>query len=249
VLTSLPRPLLRYSESMSCQRSSTVQYLHRTVKDFVEKPDIWKELVAVTASPFDPYVSLCKAYLLELKAYDLSVSPPGDLWSLISRALAYASKAIQNSHAVLIPHLDAINKVATTFSKHPKCISERVFPKMPPDHAMLIPLALHLDLYFWVEELVRRGHPLVPSRSLRSYMSTCSVDLPEWLGISPDNSRSIQLLRERGASNHLKRKPTTVSRTWEPQKKRKYAQGMKCQVRGHTTEELERLQNQLFAKR
>ncbi|KAF2470927.1 uncharacterized protein BDR25DRAFT_152265, partial [Lindgomyces ingoldianus] len=44
---------------------SSVQYLHRTVKDFVERPDIRKKLLAETTS-FDPNIALCKAAIIEM---------------------------------------------------------------------------------------------------------------------------------------------------------------------------------------
>ena len=47
--------------------SPGVQYLHRTVKDFLESPKIWSWLQAVAEIGFDTRLTLCKACLLQLK--------------------------------------------------------------------------------------------------------------------------------------------------------------------------------------
>ena len=48
-----------------------VQYLHRTVKDFLEQPEIWDRIVAATGAKFHPYTALYASYLLQLKSLDL----------------------------------------------------------------------------------------------------------------------------------------------------------------------------------
>ena len=44
-----------------------VEYLHRTVKDFLDQPDIWTELVSATDADFHPCLALARSYLLQLK--------------------------------------------------------------------------------------------------------------------------------------------------------------------------------------
>ena len=46
------------------------QYLHRTVKDFLEQPEIWDRIVAATGAKFHPYTALYASYLLQLKSLD-----------------------------------------------------------------------------------------------------------------------------------------------------------------------------------
>ncbi|OCL11351.1 hypothetical protein AOQ84DRAFT_229496 [Glonium stellatum] len=49
----------------------TVQYLHRTVKDFFAKEDVWAQVIASTAkTPFNANLSLCRAYILLFKTLD-----------------------------------------------------------------------------------------------------------------------------------------------------------------------------------
>ena len=46
---------------------STVQYLHRTVKDFLEDPKVWARLTASSKGMFDPYMALCRSHVSQLK--------------------------------------------------------------------------------------------------------------------------------------------------------------------------------------
>ena len=51
-----------------------VQYLHRTVKDFLEQPHIWSQLLAATPPPFNPEASLYASYLQRIKTFDTGAS-------------------------------------------------------------------------------------------------------------------------------------------------------------------------------
>jgi hypothetical protein len=56
-----------------------VEYLHRTLKDYIEQPRIWIEIRS-SAPSFDPHVSLFKAYALQMKSLDYRIdkSSEGD---------------------------------------------------------------------------------------------------------------------------------------------------------------------------
>lgn len=51
-----------------------VQYLHRSVRDYIQSPEIWSWLVSVIQQPFDPYLVLLKSHLLHMKNF-----PPNSL--------------------------------------------------------------------------------------------------------------------------------------------------------------------------
>jgi hypothetical protein len=51
-----------------------VQYLHRTIADYVESPQVWQRLLSYTAgSNFEPSESPLKSLILELKKSQLSI--------------------------------------------------------------------------------------------------------------------------------------------------------------------------------
>jgi hypothetical protein len=58
--------------------TAKVQYLHRTVEDFLSKPDIWEYILSGLPPPFDPNVSLFSAILLEIKT--LSIIEVDRIW-------------------------------------------------------------------------------------------------------------------------------------------------------------------------
>ncbi|KAE9375911.1 hypothetical protein N431DRAFT_481115 [Stipitochalara longipes BDJ] len=55
--------------------SPKVQYLHRTVRDYLEKPEVWNKMVAHTSrTDFDPYTALLGSYIVQLKLQGASDS-------------------------------------------------------------------------------------------------------------------------------------------------------------------------------
>ncbi|KAL6711537.1 hypothetical protein ACN47E_004471 [Coniothyrium glycines] len=50
----------------------TVQYLHRTLKDYLEQPNVWAEMCSA-APAFDPHLPLFRAYTLQLKSLDYCI--------------------------------------------------------------------------------------------------------------------------------------------------------------------------------
>ena len=43
--------------------NADVEYLHRTVKDFLEQPDVWQQIVAATDANFQPHLALARSYV------------------------------------------------------------------------------------------------------------------------------------------------------------------------------------------
>jgi hypothetical protein len=106
---------------------TTVQYLHRTVYEFIERDDIFSELQQATTETFNANVRLCKAYIMMLKM----ASPgefsrenltrdnelPGEnLTRNAATAMEYAFRAdLDCSGCQEIP-LDEVDKVASELS-------------------------------------------------------------------------------------------------------------------------------------
>ncbi|KAF2113334.1 hypothetical protein BDV96DRAFT_578838 [Lophiotrema nucula] len=91
----------------------TVQYMHRTVKDFLEKPTIWKSFNAVIAArSFDPFAALSRASLIQLMTMDLDTSTPKFFWGMVGDVLYYAALSEIESGKPLISELDELDKAA-----------------------------------------------------------------------------------------------------------------------------------------
>lgn len=101
---------------------STVEYLHRTVKDFLERKDIWTLISSSTASDFSPNSSLCRSYLLQIKT--LSVKSTA-LWDKIAWCPEYASRMAEEDRELHVQLLDALDQAVTslTTSKDPSGVS------------------------------------------------------------------------------------------------------------------------------
>jgi hypothetical protein len=67
-----------------------IQYLHRTVRDYLEQPEIWATIVASNSKiDFDPYICLLQASVLQLKAASSSIH----VWHVALTAFEAASHA------------------------------------------------------------------------------------------------------------------------------------------------------------
>jgi hypothetical protein len=110
---------IRSSRNSAPYSWGRVQYLHRTVKDFLEKRDVREMILSHTRqTDFDPYISLVRSQLLQLKSAPGLPMTPEKLSThdkimvgLSETAMKYAGsiKAIAN-HITL---LDELNKTIT----------------------------------------------------------------------------------------------------------------------------------------
>lgn len=94
------------------QKSSKVQYLHRTVKDFVESRAVWTEL---TKAPFDPHVSFCKAYALHSKFFETAAGNARDRRLHMAQAIKHAQQASMTSNQSLLMILERLGAVVDHF--------------------------------------------------------------------------------------------------------------------------------------
>lgn len=88
--------------STPCQRAEqTVQYLHRTVKDFIQNEKIMKYLGSALKSPFDPHLSLCIAYCAYIKALPSSAAPAAQISLCLRHAARVTSRVEEDMVRVL----------------------------------------------------------------------------------------------------------------------------------------------------
>jgi hypothetical protein len=90
-----------------------VQYLHRTVKDYLEQPEIWKTITAHTdGSGFNPNILLLRSCLRQLKATELKEAViPNATWRCVSLGLENARKAELSKNDSYVPLLDQLDLV------------------------------------------------------------------------------------------------------------------------------------------
>jgi hypothetical protein len=85
---------------------TTVQYLHKTVKDYVEKPDIHEKLRRGLKSPFDPHLRFCVAYMAKFKVdvHSSGVSLPINL-ARLSSSIVYCMRHASQVSAINVPQM------------------------------------------------------------------------------------------------------------------------------------------------
>jgi hypothetical protein len=120
-----PQDLQRYINMLSRSR---VQYMHRTVKDYVEKPDVWATLLDATPDNFNPHAALCHASLVQLKTQDPMDLNREKLWSKIYQVLYYAALAEHTSQNALVHVLDELDCVGRTYSKALGLLARHIAP-------------------------------------------------------------------------------------------------------------------------
>ncbi|KAF2009483.1 hypothetical protein BU24DRAFT_379902, partial [Aaosphaeria arxii CBS 175.79] len=72
-----------------------VEYLHRTVKDFLQAPAVWRRIENGTHPPFDPCLSLAQAFLMKAKdnGPDRLTGVDENMWHIIEKCDTYIRKA------------------------------------------------------------------------------------------------------------------------------------------------------------
>lgn len=101
-LNSRSKGLLEATPAKRHPDRSQVQYLHRTVKDFLARRDVWTYITSGTDSSFNVHEILCGTYLLHLKTMlvsEFTQDPSVQLetleytWDAVRGCLDHASKA------------------------------------------------------------------------------------------------------------------------------------------------------------
>ncbi|KAN0110089.1 hypothetical protein V8E51_006476 [Hyaloscypha variabilis] len=79
---------------LEISHDGTVDFLHRTARDWTFQPSVWHSICSTIPEDFDPYLLLLKAETL--RTTDVQYAPGkslGSLWHFVNKALCYASQA------------------------------------------------------------------------------------------------------------------------------------------------------------
>lgn len=93
-LTACCKGLLESKPTAMPLAHTEIGYLHRTVKDYVERPEIWSKFLALTDPDFNPYFRLCNARIIELRTRPMGFFRAQDsgkeFWAIVTHAIQYA---------------------------------------------------------------------------------------------------------------------------------------------------------------
>jgi hypothetical protein len=142
-----------------------VQYLHRTVKDFLEKPEISRLIAShVGKLQFDANISLLQSLLIQLKIIPKH-NEIAKFWNLAREAMQYASVADLSTDS----HMTLVDELGRTIKAHRK-ISTNFYPEKWSESFLAV--AVQYNLWAYVEkqlssqELLKQG---VTVRTLLAY--------------------------------------------------------------------------------
>jgi len=90
-----------------------IQYLHRTVKDYLDQTQVWTRIISHTeGTDFSPHCSLLRSCLMQLKTLP-SLQYGEKLWLIATAALEYAHSADDNTGKANVALLEEIDRVMT----------------------------------------------------------------------------------------------------------------------------------------
>jgi hypothetical protein len=101
----------------SCRASTSVEYFHRTAKDYLKRPAVWDRILSATTG-FEPHSALCSSSLLQIK----SLQPIADddvvesLWQAIATCL---QRPEGEEYIDRVSYLDEVDQAATRFAITP----------------------------------------------------------------------------------------------------------------------------------
>ncbi|KAH6881054.1 hypothetical protein B0T10DRAFT_551352 [Thelonectria olida] len=100
---------------ISSHSAYTVQYLHRTVKDYIESENVQRTLRSAMESTFDPHLKLLAGHLAYIKGMEIGRVSWQDLWeNHFFRCFQHARAVRSEGIPAMVLLLDDLNKVGST---------------------------------------------------------------------------------------------------------------------------------------
>lgn len=122
-----------------------VKYLHRTVRDYLEKPEIYSLITShIKRLQFDANINLLQSSLLQLKIIPKH-NAPSKLWDLAREAMQYASAANLSTDS----HMTLVNELGKTIKAHRRT-STNFYPEKWSESFLAV--AVQYNLWPYVEK-------------------------------------------------------------------------------------------------
>lgn len=164
-----------------------VQYMHRTVRDFIEQPNTWQAIIKRTAhTGFSPNQSLLRSCVLQLK-----IISPGHLtkniWRTAEAAMAYAHKSdaeTGNPNTALLNELDktmtrhAADRIDMRFHGHWASSPGNFWVKPAEWQDNFLSLAVQYGLCGYVSEALGHGDGVLKSKTGRPLLDYAVNPVP-----------------------------------------------------------------------
>ena len=148
-----------------------VAYLHRTARDFLEKPDIWSSIMADSPEGFHVQKSLLRAFILTLKT-----SQPNDpitVGNLITQCLQYTATIELRFQSVPLKEMEEIMGASTDLCKRTalQCAdhieNEMVIQISKHGEPALLSVAAQYSLQSFIQKNLEDGAVVLPGQPNR----------------------------------------------------------------------------------
>jgi hypothetical protein len=107
-------PVTYHGQTDNKLENSTVNYLHRTVRDYMQKADNWKQVVSSSESYYEPNLYLSVSSLMQMKTAETRADE--EFWDTVFDCLDYAALStaspIEGTTATAIKILDSLDAAA-----------------------------------------------------------------------------------------------------------------------------------------
>ena len=199
----------------------TVQYLHRTVKDFLDTPQVWDRILLAGPCTYDPYLALCRSFITQLKCLDPGSSCTSAFQETVRKCMLYACLVQDRleegqSAQSLLDLIDVFDRTATNF--HQASTGEPSWPckflsnlsigdLVVTKGLTFLLLAVRLGLRTYVEAKVHHGCLAHDSLSVVPLLSHATMTCPEleqsfFISAFP-SIKMVKLLLEHGADPNM----------------------------------------------
>jgi hypothetical protein len=195
-----------------------VVYIHRTAKDFLDRPDVWNTILSHTSKEkFDPCTALFRANVAFLKGLDNLTQIPRCLafkpgrkfdmnpeWVLVYRTILYGALVNENDAIELFEELDQIMA-----ERHKFC---RAWTEHWIDHSPLahttdithrenssLSLAIEGGLFFYVKHRLKQQFDIAHRKAGRPLLEY-AVDSRHIRLVLPSRVKIVSLLLQHGCS-------------------------------------------------
>lgn len=227
-LNSWCRDLLGISRGTDYDR---VEFLHRTVRDFLCTEDIWRSLERRAGADFNPLLVLCRASLAQMTYHvhvtldrNTTLRSTYDFKNLVLHTMYYAVECERHDESSPISELDELNRLCSRL--HSSSWMEKVWYGKGPEVDDFLTAAVACGLQLYVQDILQRQpEKLFRKRSKSPLVDFAYIDnaLQDFPSLPDKNSAMVRLLKRLAIQyddkSEKERKRHSLQRFLKPGKK------------------------------
>lgn len=129
-----------------------VEFLHRTVKDYVQKPRVWASILEATPEDFDPTQCWANSILMELKTSDPDAIMPADMFRLVQWGMQHAEQSENATRAWQTRYLDELERTINSLVDRNSALKTWAVPDYFSSGTCFLDLVFQHGMIFYLRE-------------------------------------------------------------------------------------------------